>query len=88
MADEEGRELGLGHIFVAVDNRSEKDGFVESEKGNHNAVLDQDALPGDSEPTGAGADAETDKQGGEAHRVGPGEPFEALVELVATLGRR
>ena len=88
MADEGGRKFGLGHVFVAVDDCSEKHSFIEAEKGNHNAVLDQDALPGNSEPTGAGADPETDKQGCEPHGVGPGNPFETLVEPVATLGGR
>ena len=54
LADEEGREFGLGHSLIPVDDGSEEYGFIETEKGNHNAVLDKNALPGNTASTGAG----------------------------------
>jgi len=73
--------------LVIVDNRSKEHAFVEAEKGNHDAVLDQNAFPGDSQLAGAGGDDDANKEGGEPHRVGPGDPLKALIVPVATLSR-
>jgi hypothetical protein len=73
-------EFWKGYVLIVVDNCSEEDPFIESQKEDHNSIVDEDATPGQSETRSISYRATEYHCQEQSQNIHPGLEFQGMIE--------